>query len=71
MIDTTEAGAGSYPTPPEEYTKTVKASVTISFNLNFEVPEDWSDEKIELYVSENYDDFVERTDEMIEEIIIR
>lgn len=71
MIDTTEIGAGSYPTPPEEKTKSVKANITLSFNLEFEVPENWTDEEIEVYISENYNDFINRNDEKIEEIIIQ
>lgn len=71
MIDTTELGAGSYPTPPEKELKEVKANVVLSFDLEFEVYKDWTDEEIQNYIAENYNDFIDRFDEEIIEINIK
>ena len=46
-----------YPEPIEKKMKTVNAKVYMTFNLEFEVPEDWEDEDIANDIKENINDF--------------
>lgn len=67
MIDTTEAGAGSYPTPPEPKNKTFiitcSCSTTTSFGIN---AESYEEAKEKLFNSEY--DYIEFEDFTIEDI---
>jgi hypothetical protein len=66
-IETKGLGAGSYPEPPETKEKHIKANVTISFVLEYDVPEDWDRDLIVQDIKENLNDF-EWYDETIEEV---
>ena len=46
-----------YPEPIERKMKTVTAKVYVTYNLEFEVPEDWEDEDIANDITENFDEF--------------
>lgn len=67
MIDTREAGAGSYPTPPEIEEKTIKAHICLSFDIEENVPEEWDTDRIIEDIKENLNDFT-WYDEEIEDI---
>ena len=57
MKDGDSFGAGSYPEPPEEKEKTIKAKIYISFDIEEDVPEKWHEEEIKRYIKEYYNDF--------------
>ena len=46
-----------YPSPPEEEEKTINTKICISFDVEFEVPKNWSDEMIEDFIKDNYKDY--------------
>ena len=56
-IETKGLGAGSYPEPPEIKDKHIKAHICTSFDLEYDVPEDWTKERIIEDIKENLDDF--------------
>ena len=53
----TNWNVSAYPEPIERKMKTVNAKVYMTFNLEFEMPEDWEDEDIVNDIKENIDDF--------------
>lgn len=53
----TSWNVSDYPTPIEKKMKTVNAKVYVTYNLEFEVPEDWEDEDIANDITENFDEF--------------
>lgn len=53
----TSWNVSDYPEPIEKKMKTVNAKVYMTFNLEFEVPEDWEDEDIANDIKENINDF--------------
>jgi hypothetical protein len=53
----TSWNVSDYPEPIEKKMKTVHAKVYMTFNLEFEVPEDWEDEDIANDIKENINDF--------------
>ena len=53
----TSLNVSDYPEPIEKKMKTVNAKVYMTFNLEFEVPEDWEDEDIANDIKENINDF--------------
>lgn len=55
-------GAGSYPESQEEKEKNISGQVTITFNINATVPEDWNDEDIEEDIKENLSDYIDLND---------
>ena len=57
MEDGDSFGGGSYPEPPEEKTKTIKAKIYISYEIDEEIPAEWDENKIEFYIKEYYDEF--------------
>ena len=65
-IETTGLGAGSYPEPKEEKTKTIQAKLIISYNIEYDVPEKWDKDQIiedikeNLYCLEKYDEEIEK-----------
>ena len=59
-IETQGLGAGSYPTPPEEKTKTLDITVRVEYTIkDLEVPEEWDWEQIREYVSDNMSECLE------------
>ena len=69
MIETKGLGAGSYPEPPATKDKHIQAHVIISFDLEYDIPENWDKETIIQDIKENLNDF-EWYDETIEEVEI-
>lgn len=53
----TSWNVSDYPEPIEKKMKTVNAKVYVTYNLEFEVPEDWEDEDIANDITENFDEF--------------
>lgn len=66
-MDTEEYYGGTYPEPPEIEEKTIKPHINISFDLEYDVPKDWTREQIIEDIKENLDDFT-WYNEKIEEI---
>lgn len=64
-IETKGLGAGSYPEPPEEKTKNVKVTLTVTVKHIIEVPENWDEEAIKEDIKENMDEYL--TDSMLED----
>lgn len=64
-IETRGLGAGSYPEPPEEKTKNVKVTLTVTVKHIIEVPENWDEEAIKEDIKENMDEYL--TDSMLED----
>ena len=57
MPDDDSFAGGTYPTPPEVKEVNIKPRVTISFTLDYDVPENWTREQIIDDIKENLDDF--------------
>lgn len=58
-IETIGLGAGSYPEPPEEKTKTVNLTVRVEYKImDLEVPEKWDSKKLEEVINENLNDYI-------------
>ena len=51
-IETKGLGAGSYPEPKEEKEKHIQAHIVISFDLEYNIPENWDKETIVEYIKE-------------------
>ena len=68
-IETKGLWAGSNPEPKEEKEKHIQAHIVISFDLEYDIPENWDKETIIQYIKENLNDFV-WYDEKIEEVEI-
>ena len=51
-IETQGLGAGRYPTPPEERTKERNITIYVEYSAEIEIPEDWDNEQIKDYISE-------------------
>lgn len=66
MIDTTEAGGGSYP-EPDMNEKTISGNILVSFSFEDTVPKDWDRERIEEHIRNNAGDYIYDLDS-IEEI---
>lgn len=66
MIDTTEAGGGSYP-EPDMNEKTISGNILVSFSFEDTVPKDWDRERIEEHIRNNAGDYIYDL-ESIEEI---
>lgn len=64
-IETRGLGAGSYPEQPEEKTKNVKVTLTVTVKHIIEVPENWDEEAIKEDIKENMDEYL--TDSMLED----
>ena len=56
-IETKGLGAGSYPEPPEENTKTVQIRITMVVSNEIEVPVDWDNEHIRDDIQENLNEY--------------
>lgn len=57
MPDGDSFAGGTYPTPPEIEEKTIKAKIYLSFEIEEEVPKNWTREDIICDIKENLDDF--------------
>ena len=57
-IETVGLGAGSYPEPKEEMTKTVDITINVEYKCAIEVPENWNYEKIEDDIKDNIVDYI-------------
>lgn len=59
-IETMGLGAGSYPEPPEEKTKTIDIKLNIEYTIrDIEVPEKWDLERIREDVREYMSDYIQ------------
>lgn len=47
-----------YPEPPEEKDKTIRAQITLTFEIEDEVPERWESDDIKEYIKENLSDYI-------------
>ena len=66
MIDTTEAGGGSYP-EPDMNEKTISGTILVSFSFEDTVPRNWNRERIEEHIRSNVGNYIYDL-ETIEEI---
>ena len=58
-IETMGLGAGSYPEPPEEKTKTIDITLRVEYKIkDLEVSEKWDSERIYEDIKENMDDYI-------------
>ena len=58
-IETMGLGAGSYPEPPEEKTKTIDITLRVEYTIkDLEVPKKWDSERIYEDIRENMDDYI-------------
>lgn len=58
-IETMGLGAGSYPQPLEEKTKTIDITLRVEYTIkDLEVPEKWDSERIYEDIRENMDDYI-------------
>jgi phosphoribosylformylglycinamidine (FGAM) synthase PurS component len=57
-IETIGLGAGSYPEPPEEKTKTIEVTINIEYKTEVEIPEKWDRERIYEDIKENISDYI-------------
>lgn len=55
-------GAGSYPEPLEEKEKNISGEVTITFNINATIPEDWNEDKIEEDIKDKLSEYIDLND---------
>ena len=53
MIDTTEAGGGSYPSPSESGNKKISGTIVVSYKFADEFAKSYSREAIEEYIKQN------------------
>ncbi|MCM1052483.1 MAG: hypothetical protein NC483_00675 [Ruminococcus sp.] len=58
MIDTVEAGAGSYPEPPEIKENHINGKVMLTFDIDADVPSNWTLEDVEDDLKRNLRDYV-------------
>lgn len=59
-VETMGLGAGSYPEPPEEKTKTIDVKLNIEYTIrDLEVPEKWDLERIREDVREYMSDYIQ------------
>ena len=59
-IETMGLGAGSYPEPPEEKTKTIDIKLNVEYIIrDIEVPEKWDLERIREDVREYMSDYIQ------------
>ena len=57
-IETIGLGAGSYPEPPEEKTKTIEVTINVEYKVEVEIPEKWGRERIYEDIKENISDYI-------------
>lgn len=57
-----------YPTP-QENTKTIKGSISLTYTFEVEVPDGWDEERIKEDIKENLNEYLQDVEE-IDEIII-
>ena len=57
-IETQGLGAGSYPTPPEQRTRTIEIKIAVDYVTEIEVPEDWDSDKIKEDIKENLREYI-------------
>jgi len=62
MIDTTEVGGGSYPSPEE--LKKIDGVLIIAYKFEEEVPKSWDREKISEWIKENFKEIEKDTDSL-------
>ena len=69
MIDTTEAGGGSYPSQDEEKVKTKTGTITLTYSFqDDEVPLCWNEDDIIDYVKNNYREYMQELENIEIEI---
>ena len=69
MIDTTEAGGGSYPIPKEEKVKTITGAITLTYSFqDDEVPFYWNEDDIIDYIKNNYREYMQELENIEIEI---
>lgn len=66
MIDTTEAGGGSYPSPSESGNKKISGTIVVSYKFADEFAKSYSRETIEEYIKQNYFDYLQEFEEVVD-----
>lgn len=51
-----------YPEPLEEKDKTIRAQITLTFEIEDELPEKWESDNIKDYIKENLSDYISLND---------
>lgn len=51
-----------YPQTSEEKDKTIRAQITLTFEIDDEVPEKWESDDIKDYIKENLSDYISLND---------
>ncbi len=67
-METKEYYGGTYPTPPETEEKTIKATITETFEIETIVPKNWTSEQIREDLLCQAEMYSERKNEQIVEI---
>lgn len=57
-IETMGLGAGSYPEPPEQKTRTISGTVYLSCKFEEELPDDYTEDEILDFIRDNLDIFL-------------
>lgn len=57
-IETIGLGAGSYPEPLEEKTKTIEVTINVEYKAEVEIPEKWGRDRIYEDIKENINDYI-------------
>lgn len=61
-IETIGLGAGSYPEPPEEKTKTINVIIKVEYKIkDLEIPEKWDLERIEEDIRGNLNEYIQES----------
>ena len=66
MIDTTEAGGGSYPSPSESGNKKISGTIVVSYKFGDDFPKRYTKEFIEDYIKQNYFEYLQEFEEVID-----
>lgn len=51
-------GAGSYPEPPEIEEQNISGEITLTYEIDADVPKKWSLEQIKEFIVENLSDYI-------------
>ena len=66
MIDTTEAGGGSYPSPSESGSKNVSGRIIVSYKFGDDFPKRYTKEFIEDYIKNHPQEFLQEFEEVVD-----
>lgn len=66
MLDTTEAGGGSYPSPSESGHKKISGTIVVSYKFGDDFPKRYTKEFIEDYIKQNYFEYLQEFEEVID-----